>query len=69
MSEMEPKKLTTYGYARVSTREQSLDGQLDELKAAGCTKIFQEKLTGKDRNRQQFPLKESTGCPLCLLGR
>lgn len=42
------------GYARVSTQEQNLDRQLDNLKAAGCEKIYQEKMTGTKTHRPEL---------------
>ncbi|OCH32032.1 resolvase [Aliivibrio fischeri] len=42
------------GYARVSSKEQSLDIQIKQLKELGCEKIFQENASGKDSERTQL---------------
>jgi len=42
------------GYARVSTDGQSLTAQVAELKAAGCTEIFQEKISGATSDGKQL---------------
>jgi len=42
------------GYARVSTVGQKLDTQLEQLQVAGVEKIFQEKASGVDAQRQEL---------------
>lgn len=42
------------GYARVSTKGQSLEVQIKALTAAGCEKIFAEKLTGRLQSRPEL---------------
>lgn len=46
----------TYGYARVSTREQNLDRQMDALREFGVARedIFADKASGKDFERPQW---------------
>ncbi|MEM6942215.1 MAG: recombinase family protein [Pseudomonadota bacterium] len=43
-----------FGYARVSTAEQSLDGQTDALTAAGAERIFAERISGTRRERPEL---------------
>jgi DNA invertase Pin-like site-specific DNA recombinase len=41
--------MATYGYARVSSSDQSTDTQIKKLKAAGCKIVRTEKISGKSR--------------------
>ena len=43
-----------FGYARVSTADQNLDGQTDTLTGAGVERIFSDKITGTARNRPEL---------------
>ena len=43
-----------YGYARVSTAAQDETEQVRQLKAAGCEKVFREKITGTTADRPQL---------------
>jgi DNA invertase Pin-like site-specific DNA recombinase len=46
--------MPTYGYARVSTGGQSLASQDAELHAAGCAKVYAEKISGARSNRPEL---------------
>lgn len=43
-----------FGYARVSTTNQQLESQIENLKAAGAEKIYQEKYTGTTAERLEL---------------
>jgi DNA invertase Pin-like site-specific DNA recombinase len=53
---MTESKLKTrrLGYARVSTYGQTLDAQLEQLKADGCTRIYREKVSGAHADRREL---------------
>jgi hypothetical protein len=42
------------GYARVSTYGQTLYAQLEQLRGAGCIKIYREKVTGAHSDRREL---------------
>jgi DNA invertase Pin-like site-specific DNA recombinase len=52
--QVEDTKMTTYGYARVSTNGQDLSSQEHELLAAGCAKVFKEKVSGAKSDRAEL---------------
>jgi DNA invertase Pin-like site-specific DNA recombinase len=55
MTETHPEK-RLIGYARVSTYGQTLDAQLEQLRASGCSSrnIYREKVTGARADRREL---------------
>lgn len=46
--------MSKIGYARVSTKDQNLDSQIDVLKNHGCERIFSEKVSGRKYRRTEL---------------
>src|SRR3981081_4010469 len=46
--------MAMFGYARVSTRDHILSGQVAELTAAGCAKVYREKVSGAKTDRAEL---------------
>lgn len=47
-------KLHLIGYARVSTQGQNLDQQRAQLSELGCSRVFEEKISGAKRDRPEL---------------
>jgi DNA invertase Pin-like site-specific DNA recombinase len=46
--------MTIYGYARMSTKDQTLASQDARLREAGCAKVFAGKMSGAKTDRAEL---------------
>lgn len=46
--------MSKVGYARVSTTDQDTSIQVEQLKAVGCDKVYQEQISGKSMQRPEL---------------
>ena len=53
-------QMAILAYARVSTQDQDLSGQIEALTAAGAASIFKEKISGARADRPQLAKLMST---------
>lgn len=53
LNSLEKRQKMKVGYARVSSADQNLDRQIEELKRFGVEKIFAEKLSGKSMTERE----------------
>lgn len=66
--------MAVVGYARVSTEDQNLDAQLDELEKAGVDRVYQEKASGVKADRPELEkmidyVREGDVVVVCKLDR
>jgi DNA invertase Pin-like site-specific DNA recombinase len=66
--------MAVVGYARVSTIDQDLTAQLEQLRAAGCKRIYEEKASGATQNRPVLTsmldyVREGDTVTVCKLDR
>lgn len=66
--------MATIGYARVSTDDQHLEAQLQQLQEAKCDKIYREKISGVKQDRSQLRnlldyVREGDTVVVCKLDR
>jgi DNA invertase Pin-like site-specific DNA recombinase len=74
LSQKWTSQMTIYGYARVSTDGQTLSAQEGLLTAAGCAKVFSEKVSGATSDRPQLArllsqVEEGETVVVCRLDR